>query len=109
MKDLSIDIETYSDVDIKKSGLYKYVQSPSFQIMLFAYKVDSEPVRIVDLMNAETIPVDVLSAMADARVTKHAYNAAFEWYCLSKHFGFNDNMAFLGCHSGGVQCSTDCT
>lgn len=94
MKDLSIDIETYSDVDIKKSGLYKYVQSPSFQIMLFAYKVDSEPVRIVDLMNGETIPVAVLSAMADARVTKHAYSAAFEWYCLSKHFGFNDNMAF---------------
>lgn len=94
MKHLSIDIETYSDVDIKKSGLYKYVQSPNFQIMLFACKADDEPVEIYDLMNGQTIPTHILSAMADSRVIKHAYNAAFEWYCLSKYFGFDENIAF---------------
>lgn len=94
MKHLSIDIETYSDVDIKKSGLYKYVQSPNFQVMLFACKADDEPVEIYDLMNGQTIPIHILSALADSRVIKHAYNAAFEWYCLSKYFGFDENIAF---------------
>lgn len=81
---LSIDIETFSSVDIKKSGLYKYVQSPDFQILLFAYSWDGEPVRIVDLAQGETIPQHVLNALNDPYVIKHAYNASFEWYCLGK-------------------------
>lgn len=87
MRHLSIDIETYSSVDIKKSGLYKYVQSSDFQILLFAYKIDSEPVQIVDLTKGERIPSNIMAVMFDEKVIKHAYNATFEWYCLSKHLG----------------------
>jgi len=81
---LSVDIETYSSVDLKKSGLYKYVQSPDFSILLFAYSWDGEPVRVVDLAQGEEIPQHVLLALNDPNIIKHAYNAAFEWYCLSK-------------------------
>lgn len=84
MRHLSIDIETYSSVDLKKAGLYKYVQSPDFTILLFAYSFDGQPVRIVDLMQGETYPPEVLFALSDHTVIKHAYNAAFEWYCLNK-------------------------
>ncbi len=95
MQHLSIDIETYSGVDIVKSGLYKYVQSPDFQVMLFAYKADGDPTRIVDLMAGESIPADIVNALFDPSVVKHAYNAAFEWYCLSKHFGVENRDAWL--------------
>lgn len=86
MKHLSIDIETYSSVDIKKSGLYKYAQSPDFEILLFAYSFDDEPVQIVDLTQGEQIPVDVHHALFDPNAIKHAFNAPFEWYCLSQHY-----------------------
>lgn len=85
MKHLSIDIETYSSVDIKKSGLYRYVQSPDFEILLFAYSFDGAPVEIIDLTNGEQIPGDIYVALFDRDVIKHAYNAAFEWFCLTKH------------------------
>lgn len=88
MRELSIDIETYSSVDIKKSGLYKYVQSPDFEILLFAYAFDDEPVQIVDLAQGERIPADVMQALWTPEIIKTAYNASFEWYCLSKHFGY---------------------
>lgn len=81
---LSIDIETFSSVDIKKAGLYKYVQSPDFQILLFAYSWDGGPVAIIDLAQGEQIPENVITALSDPRVIKHAYNAAFEWYSLGK-------------------------
>ena len=87
---LSIDIETYSDIDLKKSGLYKYVQSPQFQILLFAYRVDDDPVQIVDLTAGERIPFEVQLAMMDPKIIKRAYNAAFEWYCLAKHLKLSD-------------------
>lgn len=86
MRHLSIDIETYSSVDIKKSGLYKYVQSPDFEILLFAYSWDGGPVEIVDLKQGEFIPHEVIQALFATDTTKHAYSAAFEWYCLCKHF-----------------------
>ncbi|WP_309479119.1 DNA polymerase [Brevibacillus agri] len=86
MHHLSIDIETFSSIDIKKAGLYKYVQSPDFQILLFAYSWDGGPVQIVDLAQGEQIPSWLIFALADPNVVKHAYNAAFEWYCLSKFF-----------------------
>lgn len=91
MKHLSIDIETYSSVDIKKSGLYKYVESPDFQILLFAYSVDFQPVQIIDLTKGELIPRDICIAMTDDLIIKHAYNAPFEWYCLSKYLGLTNN------------------
>ncbi|WP_059050809.1 DNA polymerase [Paenibacillus senegalimassiliensis] len=87
MGHLSIDIETYSSVDIKKAGLYKYVQSPDFEILLFAYSWDGNPVQVLDLKQGDLIPQAVINAMFDSWTIKHAYNAAFEWYCLSKYFG----------------------
>lgn len=86
MKHLSVDIETYSDVDIKKAGLYKYVQSHVFEVILFAYSEDFGPVQVVDVLCGERIPEYIIRALFDANVIKHAYNAAFEWYCLSKYF-----------------------
>lgn len=84
---LSCDIETYSDVDIKKAGLYKYAESPAFSVLLFAYSFDGGPVHVVDLACGESIPEDVVDALYRPHVLKHAYNAAFEIECLSRHFG----------------------
>lgn len=84
---LNIDLETYSSVAIAKSGLYKYVQSPDFEILLFAYSFAGMPVKIVDLAQREAIPKAVVNMIVDPSVIKKAYNAAFEWYCLSKFFG----------------------
>lgn len=86
IKTLNIDIETFSSVDIKKAGLYKYVQSPDFQILLFAYSINGGPTLIVDLAQGEQIPQEIITALGDPNVIKHAYNAAFEWYSLSKFF-----------------------
>lgn len=91
MHNLSVDIETYSSVDIKKSGLYKYVQSDDFEILLFAYSMDGSPVRVVDLANGEKIPDEVETMLFWEACTNHAYNAAFEWYCLSKYFSVTAN------------------
>lgn len=86
MIDLSIDIETFSSVDIKKSGLYKYVWSADFQILLLAYSFDGWPVKIVDLAQGEPLPILVRDALKSPEVIKHAYNAPFEWYCLNKFY-----------------------
>lgn len=85
---LSIDLETYSSVPIAKAGAYKYVQSPDFEILLFAYSVDNGPVEIVDLAQGEVLPDWLYEAVKSPDFIKHAYNAAFEWYCLSKFYGF---------------------
>ena len=87
MKHLSIDLETYSSVPIDKSGAFKYIQSPDFEILLFAYSVDGSPVEVIDLACGETIPDRITKAITDEQYIKHAYNAAFEWNCLSKYFG----------------------
>lgn len=81
---LSIDIETRSSVDIGKAGAYRYAQSEDFQILLLAYQWDDAPVEIVDLVMGERIPAQVVKALKDPDVIKHAYNAAFEWYCLNR-------------------------
>lgn len=86
IRHLSIDIETYSSVSIRDAGLYKYVQSGDFKVLLFAYSFDGEYPKIIDLAQGEHIPLDVQIALFSPEVIKHAYNAAFEWYCLSKHF-----------------------
>ena len=83
MQHLSIDIETFSDIDIGKSGLYKYSQSPNFEILLFAYSIDFGPVQIVDLARGEKLPIEILEALIDPMVEKHAYNAAFEITCIN--------------------------
>jgi DNA polymerase bacteriophage-type len=86
MRHLSIDIETFSSVDLKKSGLYKYVQSLDFQILLFAYSFDGEPVRVIDFAQGEILPMELAKALQDPNVIKHAYNASFEWYALNKFY-----------------------
>lgn len=84
MNHLSIDIETRSSVPIGKAGLFKYAQSPDFGVLLLAYQMDDEPVEIVDLAQGETFPGWMSDALRDPSVIKHAYNAAFEWYCLNQ-------------------------
>ena len=85
MRTLSIDIETYSDIDITKTGLYKYVRSPNFKILLFAYAWDYGPVQLIDLTKEE-LPESIVAALKDPEVLKTAYNAAFEINCLSRFY-----------------------
>lgn len=86
MKTLNIDIETYSDEDLTKVGVYKYADSPNFEILLFAYSVDDGPVECEDLTISE-IPDDLVGALTDKNVLKIAFNAQFERVCLSKYLG----------------------
>jgi len=85
MKTISLDIETYSSVDLKKSGVYRYCEAPDFSILLFGYSVDGGAIQVVDLANGEVIPSDIISALTDDTVTKWAYSAQFERVCLSRH------------------------
>ena len=85
MKRLSIDLETHSDIDLSKCGVYKYVESPNFEILLFGYSVDEGPVKVVDLALGEKIPDEILDALTDESVTKWAFNSQFERICLSEY------------------------
>ena len=87
MRCISIDIESYSDVDLSKCGVYKYSSSPNFEILLFGYSVDGGDVRVVDLCQGEEIPADIVAALSDESVTKWAFNAMFERVCLSNYLG----------------------
>lgn len=88
MKTLSIDIETYSDIPLQKTGVYRYCESPNFEILLFGYSIDSGPVQVVDLACGEHIPKEVLAALEDDSIIKWAFNAAFERVCLSRYLGY---------------------
>lgn len=83
IKTISIDIETYSSVNLLKSGVYRYAESPDFEILLFAYSVNEGPVQVVDLAQGEELPEEVLAALTDDQIIKWAYNAGFERVCLS--------------------------
>lgn len=85
MQTLSIDIETYSSISLQKSGVYRYVEAPDFEILLFGYSVDSGPVQVIDLACGEKIPEDIMEALTDDAVIKWAFNANFERICLSQH------------------------
>ena len=87
MKRLSIDLETYSSVDLGKSGVYKYAESEDFEILLFAYSIDDGEVKVVDLASGEIIPEEILAALSDESVEKWAFNANFERVCLSRFLG----------------------
>lgn len=88
MQTLSIDLETYSDQSLAKTGVYRYVESPDFEILLFAYSVDGGPVQQIDLACGEKIPSEILCALEDDKVTKWAFNANFERICLSRFLGY---------------------
>lgn len=88
MKTLSIDIETYSDIPLQKTGVYRYCESPNFEILLFGYSIDSGPAQVVDLACGEHIPKEVLAALEDDSIIKWAFNAAFERVCLSRYLGY---------------------
>lgn len=88
MHHLSIDLETYSSVPIAKAGAQKYISSPDFEILLFAYSLDGAPVEIIDLARGEQLPPWLVQAITDPNYIKHAYNAPFEWGCLSKYLGW---------------------
>lgn len=87
MKKLSIDLETYSSVDLGKSGVYKYAESEDFEILLFAYSINDGEVKGIDLASGEIIPEEILSALSDENVEKWAFNANFERVCLSRFLG----------------------
>lgn len=88
MKTLSIDIETYSDVPLSKTSVYRYCESPYFEILLFGYSVDSGPVQVVDLACGEQIPKEIIAALEDETIIKWAFNASFERICLSRFLGY---------------------
>lgn len=83
IQEMSIDLETYSDVDIKKSGVYKYAESANFEILLFAASINGGPVQVYDLARGETLPMEIIQAIVDDSVIKWTFNAAFERVCLS--------------------------
>lgn len=87
MKRIFIDLETYSSVDLGKSGVYKYAESEDFEILLFAYSIDDGEVRVIDLASGEIIPEEILSALSDESIEKWAFNANFERVCLSRFLG----------------------
>lgn len=101
MSVLAIDIETYSEVDLPKCGVYAYTDHPSFEILLFAYAFDDEQTQIVDLKKGETLPQHVLQALMSPEITKVAFNAAFERTCISKHLGVH--LSPVAWHCTAVQ------
>lgn len=93
---LNIDIETYSSIDIGKSGLYKYAQSNDFEILLFAYSLNGSEVKVIDLAQGETVPDEIIKRLSDNETELRAYNANFEWYCLNRA-GFKTNLEQWKC------------
>ena len=83
MKEISIDIETYSDVDLGKCGVYKYAESENAELLLFGYSVDNGPVEIIDVISGEKLPQEILEALVDESIIKTAFNAMFERVFLS--------------------------
>lgn len=92
MKNLEIDIETFSSVNLAKAGVYRYVEASDFEILLFGYSIDGGEVKVVDLACGENIPKEIFDALEDGSVTKWAFNAQFERICLSKFLGYEQGI-----------------
>lgn len=107
MKSISIDLETFSSVDITKCGAYKYAETPDFEILLFGYAVDGGDVQVIDLANGEAIPQDILDALTDDRIIKWAFNANFERVCLSRYLA--DRHISLDPFHDSHPLSTECS
>lgn len=101
IKNMSLDLETRSSVDITKSGVYKYAESPDFEILLFGVSVNSSPVAVYDLANGDKVPEEIIKALSDDSVTKWAYNASFERVCLSVWLRRNYPQYFSSYSIGG--------
>jgi DNA polymerase len=99
MSTLSIDIETYSSYDLTKVGVYKYVEAPDFEILIFGYAIDDEPVQVIDLADFEAIPSNIMDALTDPAVIKSAYNANFERTCIAKYLGISTDPTMWRCTS----------
>lgn len=97
MKQINIDIETYSNTDLTKAGVYKYADDPSFSVLLFGYSVDGGPVRCIQCAKGEKIPAEIIAALQDAAVMKYAFNASFERVCLSSYLGVRLSPASWRC------------
>ena len=108
MKSICLDLETYSSVDITKSGVYRYAESPDFEILLFACSVDREPVQVYDLACGEKVPDEILKALADEKIIKHSFNASFERVCLSRYLGLPTGtyLSPVGWHCDMVWAAT---
>ena len=104
MKKLMIDIETKSNIDLAKAGVYRYADSPYFDLLLFAYSVDDNPVQVVDLASGEQLPEEILNALTDDRIQKHAFNASFERVCLSVWLRKNYPERFISYSSPEDAC-----
>lgn len=89
MDTLAIDIETYSDISLPDCGVHRYTASPQFEILLFAYSINDEPTKIIDLASGEEMPEEIMEMLIDDSVTKTAFNAAFERNCINRHFGLS--------------------
>ena len=87
MQNLNIDLETYSSVNLKKAGAWKYIDSPDFQILLFSYSLNGAAPINVDFASGEVLPPEIAELITSPDCIKHAWNAAFEWGCLSKYIG----------------------
>jgi len=107
MRNLEIDIETYSSVSLQKCGVYKYAESPDFEILLFGYSADGGEVRVIDLASGEALPAEILSALTDDAVTKWAFNAQFERVCLSRYLSDLDMSlnSFHDRHPLSTECA----
>ena len=106
MKSISIDIESYSSINLAKSGVYKYCESSDFEILLFSYSVDGNPVELVDFTNGERLPQEVIEALSDETVIKHAFNANFERVCLSRFLGIDGFLNPRGWHCTMIWVAT---
>ena len=104
MKKLMMDIETKSNIDLAKAGVYRYADSPYFDLLLFAYSVDDAPVQVVDLASGERLPEEILNALTDDRIQKHAFNASFERVCLSVWLRRNYPERFVSYGSSEDAC-----
>ena len=108
MKSICLDLETFSSVDIGKGGVYRYSESPDFEILLFACSVDGKPVQVYDLACGEKVPDEILKALTDENVIKHSFNASFERICLSRYLGLPTGtyLSPVGWHCDMVWAAT---
>ena len=95
MKELGIDIETYSSNDLTTGGVYKYIEAEDFTILLFAYSIDGAPAKCVQLACGEELPPEIRAALTDPEVTKTAFNATFERLCISKYLDMDKEIKLL--------------